>query len=596
VEAGQYHPEVTMTEAPRAPKFPKPKVLLMDLPAEVEEAVTAAGFNARGGTFGRPFKVPPSDRFVQVFVAPRLPNYAEQEIVVIDLTPPEPTDTPEGAKAVVDGEMDWWAKCSEGMVDPRPRVMAMVQDASHRIWEAGGVFVVFARPRLQQSLMYGMTRYREFVPRGAITEDNWSFLRFLDRNHLVIHFDHGHESTVGPSLPVIQRFLRRHQTGLEFDCTFRPQYMLTQASGGPVFFPLMANKYGDTIAGVVLPQKPGKGRVFILPQVKDKAAAVRELLQTVLPELSPHLFPFAEGGAWVRQEQYEHPGVLERRARQSEIQRKAADEVAQLEQEIDVERAALSYLHGLLTHAGDELVADVKAALLGAGLKQVIAVDEAEPDSPNKQEDLQVLDRSPALLVEVKGLAGQPTESDTLQVTKYVYRRMKQWGHTEVQGLSLVNHQRNLPALDRDHDNVFTRQQVEDAEQNGTGLITTWELFRLLRGKARWGWPDEAVFAVLYRTGRVPPYPAHYAPIGKVAKFWPDKAVVSIDIEGDQPLKAGDRVGFLLPAGFHEEDVSSLQVDRRTVQEAFPGQRAGHKTTLGKADVPLGTPVFRVGR
>src|SRR5206468_3493884 len=132
--------------------------------------------------------------------------------------------------------------------------------------------------------------------------------------------------------------------------------------------------------------------------------------------------------------------------------------------------------------------------------KKVISVDEAETDSPNKQEDLQVQDRSPALLVEVKGLAGQPTESDTLQVTKYIMRRMKQWGRTDVHGMSLVNHQRNMPALDRDHENVFTAQQVQDAEHNGTGLMTTWELFRLLRGKTQWGWPDEAVCDVFYRT------------------------------------------------------------------------------------------------
>jgi hypothetical protein len=292
----------------------------------------------------------------------------------------------------------------------------------------------------------------------------------------------------------------------------------------------------------------------------------------------------------------ELPSELEKRQLQAEIQRRAAAEVAQLDQEIEAERAALGYLHGLLTHTDAELVADVQAALQAAGLKQVVSVDDAEADSANKQEDLQVLDRSPALLVEVKGLAGQPTESDTLQVTKYVLRRMKQWDRTDAQGLSLVNHQRNMPALDRDHENVFTQQQVEDAEQNGTGLMTTWDLFRLLRGKARWGWPDEAVCNLPYRTGRIPPYPAHYAPVGTVVKYWPEKGVISIDIDGERPLKVGDRVGFLLPAGFCEEEVSSLQVEKQAVWEAVPGQRAGHKTTLGKADLPLGTQVFRVSR
>jgi len=189
-----------------------------------------------------------------------------------------------------------------------------------------------------------------------------------------------------------------------------------------------------------------------------------------------------------------------------------------------------------------------------------------------------------------------PTEGDTLQVTKYVLRRMKKWGRTDVHGLSLVNHQRNLPALDRDNQNVFTEQQVQDAEQDGTGLMTTWDLFRLLRGKARWRWPDNSVRDLLYRTGRIPTYPAHYSLVGTVAKYWPERNAISIDIEGQQPLRVGDRVGYLLPTGFHEEEVTSLHLDRQAVQEAFPGQRIGHKTTLGKADIPLGTQVFKVGR
>lgn len=583
-----------MSEAATGPKFPRPKVLLIDLPENVEQAVVSAGFNAHTGTFGQPYKVPHDDRYIPVFGRARLPNYPEQEVVFIDLTPPEAGELPEGLPPPVKGELDWWCKCSQGVIDPRPRGMVSVCEDFDRIWEAGGSFVVFASPRLRQPLELGMVRYVSYEPHRKIDPDNWSFLSLLYPDHLTIEHDPGTESKVLPSIQAVERFLRRHQKGLEFDCTFRPHYSLSQQGGGPVFFPMMENKYGDPVAGIVLPQKPGKGRVFILPQVADKAAAVLDLLKTVLPELSPHLFPFAEGGGWTRQRHYEHPGVLERRARQEDIQRRAAEEVARLEGEIEAERASLAYLHELLTETGGKLVAAVKAALAAAGFEKVIDVDEAE-EGANKQEDLQVHDNSPTLLVEIKGIAGQPTESDTLQVTKYVARRMKEWRRTDVQGLVLVNHQRHLPALDRDHANAFLPPQVGDAEESGVGLMTTWDLFRLLRGKARWGWPDEAVCQVLFGTGRLPPYPAHYSLIGKVAKFWPDKGVASIDIEGERPLKVGDKVGFLLPDDFHEEEVASLQIGKQAVREALPGQRAGHKTSLGKADVPTGTVVFVVG-
>jgi len=81
-----------MSEGPSQPKFPKPKVLLVDLPREVQDAILAAGFNAQAGTFGRPYKVPARDSYVRMNADARLPNYHEQEIIIIDLTLPETSD------------------------------------------------------------------------------------------------------------------------------------------------------------------------------------------------------------------------------------------------------------------------------------------------------------------------------------------------------------------------------------------------------------------------------------------------------------------------------------------------------------------------
>jgi hypothetical protein len=47
-------------------------------------------------------------------------------------------------------------------------------------------------------------------------------------------------------------------------------------------------------------------------------------------------------------------------------------------------------------------------------------------------------------------------------------------------------------------------------------------------------------------------------------------------------------------AGFFEEQITSLQVDKEAVVGARPGQRAGYKTTLKQKDVPVGTPTYLV--
>lgn len=58
-------------------------------------------------------------------------------------------------------------------------------------------------------------------------------------------------------------------------------------------------------------------------------------------------------------------------------------------------------------------------------------------------------------LVEIKGIRGKPKEANSLQVTKYLAPRMREWGRTDLHGLTIINHQRNLPGLEREHDHVF---------------------------------------------------------------------------------------------------------------------------------------------
>jgi len=59
-------------------------------------------------------------------------------------------------------------------------------------------------------------------------------------------------------------------------------------------------------------------------------------------------------------------------------------------------------------------------------------------------------------------------------------------------------------------------------------------------------------------------------------------------------LQVGDTVGFLFPAGFFEEQITSLQINNQSVSEAKPGQRAGYKTILRRQDVPVGTVIYVV--
>jgi len=277
------------------PKYQKPKTLLIDIPHECLDYVQqSTGYNALAGTFGSPYKVDIGDNSQPVIAKASIPNYAEQEIIIIDLTPLTTTDGPQGEKMVSKGELDWWAKCSHGEIDPRPRVMFNVQNAFDRILYHGGFFVIFAQPRLFQNIYLGkVSSYGSLEIEKKISVDNWSFLSILSHEYLKIRADFGHEINVPEDDYQIFHFFRKIINDAKYEATFEPSYRLTKN-----WLPLLNNKFGGCIGGLIV-SDDSKGRILILPQLSKKSEIILNLLRELIPDISPHLFPHIEGLRWV---------------------------------------------------------------------------------------------------------------------------------------------------------------------------------------------------------------------------------------------------------------------------------------------------------
>jgi hypothetical protein len=203
------------------------------------------------------------------------------------------------------------------------------------------------------------------------------------------------------------------------------------------------------------------------------------------------------------------------------------------------------------------------------------------------------MDADVPVLVEVKGIGGLPKEANALQVAKYLAPRMREWGRTDIKGLSIVNHQRHLPALDREHDNVFQPDVVTNAEQQGFGLLTTWDLYRLVRSFIALNWRHEDVAPHFTTPGRVRPVPRHYEPLGHIDGFWEQAGALGLRVEHGR-LARGDRVAYDLPVEFVEEKVESLQLDDEQVETADAGAHVGLRTELTKQQARKGAQVYRV--
>lgn len=573
------------------PKYQKPKILLIDLPHDCLDYVQeSTGYNVLEGTFGSPYKVDMGDKYQPVIAKASMPNCSEQEIIIIDLTPPTTTDKPQGEKMISEGELDWWAKCSHGEIDPRPRVMLAVHNEFDRILYHGGFFVIFAQPRILQTLVWARIRYRELDTESEIAADNWSFLSFLSPEYFEISADFGHEINVPEDDYQIFHFFRKIINDATYEATFEPSYRLTKN-----WLPLLKNKFGGCIGGLIVPEN-SKGRILILPQLSKKSEILSKLLRELIPDISPHLFPHIEGLRWVERDEYELDSIIKYKNEKINVRQRVEKELEELDKKIAEERDEYGFLHGLITQTGQELVLSIKSCLEFIGFKNIVDVDKQicnQNTKKLKQEDLQIHDTSPTLLLEIKGLSSLPREADIIQVTKYVNRRMKEWGKQDVHGVSIINHQRNIPALERDNQHIFTEQQIEDAKNYDITLVSTWDLFLLIRGMMKWKWDPETIQNLFYVNGRISRLPSNYKSIAKIVKYYEQIGVISVLVNENKIYK-GQRIGYITSEGYLEEDILSLQLEKQDVEEAIPGQLVGIKTIYSKIQLPEGTIVYKV--
>lgn len=569
-----------------------PKILLVDLDPDSVQALTRLnGINALVGSFGRPYTVPRgSGSCVIDYQGIKLIDYKEAEGFVIDLHPlkAKPGDN---VQPPPDNVKEVFGSGRGGTVDPRPYMMAFVRADLDRILDHGGIFVVFARPLEELRYVEG---YLENGGRSLVriaepvTETNYSFLSEI-RWNLGVNSDHGKEMSATSVDTPLGKLVSKHLNGGCFRCT------LNDYTNWKSWHPLAISKFGACVAAYRVFDGAG-GIVILLPEVSDQQGFLTALFRDVLPELRPKLFPKLQRGTWALTPPYEVDAVLSLQSRAKEVRALADKELATIETEIAKERLDHAFLFDLLRETGTSLVSAVKLALGALGFKDVLDVDEkmkAEEANPDLREDLQIHDRSPLLTVDVKGLGNFPTDSDALQAHKHASIRIQELSRFDIRALAIINHQRSVPPLERDNEMPFRAELLKVANQVKMGMLTTWDLHRLVRNARKLGWQPKHVMPVLYRIGRIEPIPEHYALIGQVEHFYEKPQVASIRLTNGA-LRRADKVAFEFPVEFHELEVKSVQVDRASVDEAPVGALCGIATPFQRKELKLGTRVYLV--
>lgn len=585
-------------------KYPKPKILLIDLKDDSKDVLKSAGFKVENGKFGVPYRTQKSETYEPVVLDYDLPNFAEQEVVIIDLLPFTTKESPDQITEPVDGDYDYWAKKNFGVIDPRNSTMHQIHTSFDKIASHGGLFIIFADRRLPNTTCLATQTSRGLdIIREEI--DNWSFLTPVGKERFNINSIDGLEITVSEKKNLLVDVIEAHLQDAHFTCNFEPlghfesrariyhnnEYYKRWVS-------LAFDKYSKPVAGVFVPDDEYKGWILILPQLKAKSSFLLDLLQNVFPQLQPQLFPYSENKAWIDRDEYKSRSILDMESRIETIKQEANKEITSIKEQIKAEGERFAYLNNLLTETDAQLVTAVKTAFEVIGFTQVIDLDEVlnEKGIANQNdEDLQILDDSMNILVEVKGITGFPKDSDVLQVLKHVPIRMREWDNTKVKALSVINHQRAIPALERENEKVFRDLILQSANEQHLGLLTTFELYRLVRNFLKNNWTHENIKNIFLNSGHLEIIPDHYQYVGKIENFWEKVGVVGIRVEGNA-IRKGDRIAFELPIEFEEQSLDSLEVENTPVDIAEISHLAGTKTAYPKEVLKKNIRVFRVSK
>lgn len=560
-----------------APEPKGPRVFLLDMPANSESAFNAAGFRVQVGSLGQPFEVKQSDGFVPVPVDRTLPvGWTESEIVIADLNPPDPLSEPRGKKVTSPGEVDWWAKCSSGVVDPRVRVALGMQNDCDRIYRHGGAFIVFMAPEIPQEVSAGRVgNYNRVETHQEIRAYPWSFLGVL-HSFLNVRHDTGTDIRFDPGFEALRHGLGAWLHQATYSCTLGMPYRKAADSSALI----LKNKFDEPV-GLVTNWEDQKGVVVLLPQVRDKTGTALAVIEHLLPAVTPDLFPDKVSVSWLTAPPYEHPSILRLTGEIAELRAALDVQIAGIETRINQIRAERGFLHDLLSESGDPLRGAVHRALSHLGLTVVDADASGEDQTHGLMEDLRIEGTSPLVLVEVKGIYGKPTDEDALQVAKYLAPAMKRTGRTDVKGLTIINHERHRPGEERDHTGLFRPLVLENALAQEVGLMTTWDLFWLCRNYETLGWNPAQVGPVFQRNGRIAPVPSHYKQLGLVEKVWPEAEVVGVRLAC--PVSRGDRIAVAVGWEFHEALVLSMQVNGADCGTASAGAGVGLRVDTWRA-------------
>jgi len=246
-------------------------------------------------------------------------------------------------------------------------------------------------------------------------------------------------------------------------------------------------------APVAMTVRKGKGTLVLLPSFGPKNI---EVVEYILKDKRPHVAESAEAPApnWIESDEYAFPELKALVAKREDEKKRFEGILADYDRQIkEMKAGGQEEFHRLLDGDGAALKKAVVGALRYLGWGRVVDVDQYWKNTiRNKEEDAWVIEpadmpveaglrKGELVLFLVRGGKNWAPDDDCSLLQKFKGRRMQEFDNTRMKAVLVGNYHSGTEAKARP--NPFTAAQIEEAQKDGNGLVTTYELFRAIKAE-----------------------------------------------------------------------------------------------------------------
>ena len=333
----------------------------------------------------------------------------------------------------------------------------------------------------------------------------------------------------------------------------------------PNFRPLLKNKDGEIVS--YFGYSMHSGYELVIPVCEKKDELVERLLTSVLPEILPDYFPESKDFEWIKEQEFLCKEILNIEHEQILIKKEYESRIKELNQRRNDINEKYKFLNELLIETGDKLVQAVCKYFRWLGFSNVEAIDGNEDIL---REDIHIIEKDKLYIIEVKGIGGTSSDAECSQVAKHRRKREKENRDKEIVPIYIVNHQRYMrPSLRQNP--PFSVDQIEYAENDERGLLTTWQLYKQFKLIENSIFTKEETRDSLDKSGLLSLIPKNLISLGTYIEYY-KKPKAGILVLNNVQIKVGYEIYAQKEERWIRTKINSIHLKDKNVEYADNGE------------------------